>query len=497
MSIAAPRHPVAMRAPSTRLSMLTLILVLSSVFALPSPGAADIPFTKHVVATGFNGVNCVHGADVDDDGDVDVLGTAFFADELSLWRNDSGSPPFVWTKQIIDGSLDGAHYVRTADLDEDEDLDLLVAVQLGGEISWYRNDGGSPITWSKHVVDASYAGAQQVRAVDVDADGDLDLVCCAYLADDVSWYRNDGGTPIAWAKQTIASPIGQPVSSFVADVDGDNDPDVLAAGYAGHAVSWWRNDGGDPVAWVSQTIGSHFTGAHEVWAGKIDSDTDVLACAYALDDVAWWRNDGGSPIAWTKQTIAGNFNGVASCSGADLDDDGDIDVLATAQDAGQLMVRRNDGGDPITWVRQLVDDNLAGAWAHEACDLDKDGDLDVLAGGHFADNIVWYENTMAVDAPVLDGARWESGLLRVSPNPFVQGTAATFSLAREQHARLEVVDVTGRRVALLADHVLAAGSHTFVWGGRDAGGTPVAAGTYFVRLVAGEESAARTLIRVR
>jgi hypothetical protein len=483
----------------TRLSLLTLILSLGPILALAAVAAADIPFTKHVVATGFDGVNCVHGVDVDDDGDVDVLGTAFFGDELALWRNDGGTPPFVWSKQVIDGSVDGAHYVRTADLDEDEDFDLLVAVQVGGEIAWYRNDGGSPLVWTKHVVDASYAGAQQVHATDVDGDDDLDLVCCAYLADDVSWYRNDGGTPIAWAKQTIARPIGQPVSAFVADMDGDSDPDVLAAGYAGHRVSWWRNDGGSPVAWVWQTIESNFTGAHEVWAGKLDNDadTDVLACAYALDDVAWWRNDGGSPIAWTKQTIAGNFNGVASCSGADLDDDGDIDVLATAQDAGQLMMRRNDGGDPITWVRQLVDDNLPGAWAHEACDLDKDGDLDVLAGGNSADVVVWYENMLAVDAPVPGSARWGRGVLRVSPNPFGQETAVRFNLARERHARLEVVDVTGRRVALLADRVLAAGPHTFPWDGRNAGGAPVAAGMYFVRLVADGESSARPLIRVR
>jgi flagellar hook assembly protein FlgD len=48
--------------------------------------------------------------------------------------------------------------------------------------------------------------------------------------------------------------------------------------------------------------------------------------------------------------------------------------------------------------------------------------------------------------------------------------------------RLAVFDVQGRRVALLRDGILAAGSHTFNWDGTDDHGRAVARGLYFARL---------------
>ncbi len=77
------------------------------------------------------------------------------------------------------------------------------------------------------------------------------------------------------------------------------------------------------------------------------------------------------------------------------------------------------------------------------------------------------------------------------PNPFNPSTTVHFALASPARVRLCIHDLAGRRVALLRDGALAAGTHTAVWDGRDASGRACPSGPYFARLsVAGERDAA-------
>jgi hypothetical protein len=96
----------------------------------------------------------------------------------------------------------------------------------------------------------------------------------------------------------------------------------------------------------------------------------------------------------------------------------------------------------------------------------------------------------------------ESGEVRLSaafPNPVVRGAAAAVALALPAGERVtaRIFDVTGRRVATVADGALPAGRHRIEWDARDATGSPVPSGVYFLRLDAGERSFARKVNVVR
>ena len=75
-----------------------------------------------------------------------------------------------------------------------------------------------------------------------------------------------------------------------------------------------------------------------------------------------------------------------------------------------------------------------------------------------------------------------TGLQPNRPNPFNPETEIRFTLAVAGSVRLAVFDVTGRRIAVLAEGVRAAGAHHVAWQGRDDAGRAVPSGSYYVRL---------------
>ena len=68
------------------------------------------------------------------------------------------------------------------------------------------------------------------------------------------------------------------------------------------------------------------------------------------------------------------------------------------------------------------------------------------------------------------------------PNPLTSGSTLRFDLARMTSARLEVFDLSGRRVALLADREFTPGRYDLRWDGRGETAGPLGSGLYFVRL---------------
>jgi hypothetical protein len=96
-----------------------------------------------------------------------------------------------------------------------------------------------------------------------------------------------------------------------------------------------------------------------------------------------------------------------------------------------------------------------------------------------------------VSAPI--SARRAFALVQNRPNPFRGTTEIDFSLPIESRVRIEVFDLLGRRVAVVADTNHPAGTHTVEWNMRGPDGRRVTAGVYVYRMRAGEFSAERKL----
>jgi hypothetical protein len=96
------------------------------------------------------------------------------------------------------------------------------------------------------------------------------------------------------------------------------------------------------------------------------------------------------------------------------------------------------------------------------------------------------QGVLATDSPALPAL----SLAGASPNPLRGNGRVRFALAAAGPARLSVLDVSGREVAVLADGVHAAGEHAVAWEGADGSTARLAAGIYFLRL----EAAGRVML---
>jgi hypothetical protein len=129
-------------------------------------------------------------------------------------------------------------------------------------------------------------GAQSVIAVDVDGDGDIDVLSASFNDDRIAWYENDGNE--AFMAHTISTAANGAAGVFAADVDGDGDTDVLSASAFDDTIAWHENDGSENF--TTHAISTAADGAVGVFAADVDGDgdTDVLS-ASTFDDTDAWK----------------------------------------------------------------------------------------------------------------------------------------------------------------------------------------------------------------
>lgn len=317
--------------------------------------------------------------DIDNDGHPDVVIVKNLFGDL-LWFRNNGNPGAgkLWERHVIaEKKIPGAYDVALGDFDGDGDLDAAASTwRLSNNFVWFENDG-SPADgeWTMRVIDQLESETRMIRTADIDQDGDLDLVGTARLEPLVVWYENSQGDQgVEWTRHVIDNHSPQPIHGQVVDMDADGDPDLvmsLGMTFSGEPgaerVVWYENDG-DPAAgpWRQHLVADGFTGSFEACAGDLDGDQDVDVVATAWGDhgkLVWFENTGHArQPSWKQHTIRDHWPRANAVRIADLDGDGRLDVLAGAErGANEVCWWRNAGsrdGLEIGLQRQLFLDDF-------------------------------------------------------------------------------------------------------------------------------------------
>jgi hypothetical protein len=287
-------------------------------------------------------------------------------------------------QEVISTSADGAQSVFCVDLDGDGDIDVLSASDNDDKIAWYENDGNENFT--AHTITTSAVCAASVFSIDLDSDGDMDVLSASPCDDIIAWYENDGVEN--FTTHTITSSAAGPKSVFSTDLDSDGDMDVLSASYLHDKITWYENDANENF--TEHTITTDADGPQSVFSIDLDGDgdMDVLSASLFDDKIAWYENDGNQNFV--AQTITTSANGAQSVFSVDLDGDGDMDVLSASFNDDKVAWYENDGNENFT--THTITSSAEGASSVFSVDLDGDSDMDVLSASGLDNKIAWYEN---------------------------------------------------------------------------------------------------------
>jgi hypothetical protein len=348
-------------------------------FTIASESSATY-FTNETISDNASGARSVTTADVDGDGDMDVL-SASYSDNKIAWYENDGSESF--TEHSISTATVGAMSVTTADMDGDGDMDVLSASSVDDRVAWYENNGLESFELRSISTDAN--NAQSVTTADVDGDGDMDVLSASYSDNKIAWYENDGSE--SFTEHSISTSAHGAQSVTTADVDGDGDMDVLSASFGNDKIAWYENDGSE--SFTEHSISTTADGAYCVTTADVDGDgdLDVLSASRSDYKIAWYENDGSESFA--PHSISTLAYGVQSVATADVDGDGDVDVLS-ASAADKIVWWENDGSESFSG--HMISSTADGAYCVATADVDGDGDIDVLSASSSDNKIAWYEN---------------------------------------------------------------------------------------------------------
>ncbi|SVD85251.1 uncharacterized protein METZ01_LOCUS438105, partial [marine metagenome] len=240
-------------------------------------------------------------------GDLDIVSASAVDDTIAWYENDGASDP-SWTAADIATSADGAYDVHVADMDGDGDLDIVSASTSDDTIAWYENDGAADPTWTAANIATDADGAVDLEVADMDGDGDLDIVSASGDDDTIAWYENDGASDPSWTAANIDTNADYALDVDVADMDGDGDLDIVSASAFDDTIAWYENDGASDPTWSAANIDTNADYALDVEVADMDGDGDLdIVSASALDDT----------IAWYESNAADNNLDTDAVAGAD------------------------------------------------------------------------------------------------------------------------------------------------------------------------------------
>lgn len=351
-----------------------------------------------IVASLASSASSVFASDLDGDGDQDVLSASFDDDKIAWYENLDGTGTFG-PQQVISILADGANALVAADFDGDGDMDVL----SGGRgpdpsddptIAWYENLNGAGLFGVQRVI--SSFTSSTVLAVDLDGDGDQDVVSGGGGFTDhfVDWYENLDGAG-TFGPRTIISHLGCRKSSIVAvDLDDDGDHDLLTIQCS--SIIWFEHlDGAGSFAPL-QIITGLASSAKSVFAADLDGDgdDDVVSASSGDDKVAWYENLDGAGLFGPQQIITTRFDGASSIFVADVNGDGAPDVLSSSFGDNIVAWYENLEGTGTFGPLQVINTSADGAASIFSADLNGDGARDVIAALSITDQVAWYENRL-------------------------------------------------------------------------------------------------------
>jgi len=273
-------------------------------------------------------------ADFDNDGNIDIVASA--TDGLGVWfAHGNGDGTFGGTQHVLTGSE--PHGVAVLDVDGDGDWDVVDAVEGDDRLALLLNDGGGNFG-APTFFDSGCSGEWALGQADMNNDGIFDLVTgCVNDAKAVVLLGNGDGTFTAMPAQDAG---GAPWQVALGDVDGDGFVDAAFANSTDANGGLLRGNGDGTLAPpVTVPMPAH-TPASDLGDLDGDGDLDWVLSSYGAGLWRIYVNDGSGNFSF-DQDIPAPSN--PSCAVLlDFDNDGDLDLALSDEIADVVVLMKNE-----------------------------------------------------------------------------------------------------------------------------------------------------------
>jgi hypothetical protein len=317
-------------------------------------------------------------ADVNGDGFPDVMVAAELSHLIYLQNPGKQARTTEWPRLILPMTKDKGSYIRVffADLDSDGTPEAIAANKgaqrpgpedyaISTPVSIYRVNGDplSGDSWQETDI-GYYSVPQNSEPIDIDSDGDLDIIIGSRGEQRIAYFENIGGDKIHLQEHAIGivGALGAGFNMVYGDINGDNLLDII--GPTSKGLGWIAQPQRQGDAWNFHLIGTispdqpvgleiadiNSDGYSDILVGsyshgKRDSDSNINKYG-ALGRIAWFENPNDITSPWTRHDISRRKRGMYDKFIArDLDQDGDIDFLGTRGNSAPY--------DGVIWLEQI------------------------------------------------------------------------------------------------------------------------------------------------
>ena len=252
------------------------------------------------------------------------------------------------------------------------------------------------LEFDKSNITTTSNGTHAVTAVDLDQDQDIDIIA-ATNTPSIVWYKNNGAQ--VYSESTLISNT-KTNKIITADIDHDGDIDILYSAANGTNTVWQENNGTqNDLNFIKHDINDDNLTNIDLIDIDQDGDYDIVTTKNSDNTIGWLENDGSQNF--TSHIIDDNLTQVIYSIGIDLDKDGNIDIVAATQD-GVIKWYENDGSQSFT--AQDINSSDLKFNKIVAVDLDRDGDIDIVATAEDNNTVYLYDNngSQSFDAILID-----------------------------------------------------------------------------------------------
>ncbi|MEL7221092.1 MAG: FG-GAP-like repeat-containing protein, partial [Bacteroidota bacterium] len=342
----------------------------------------------------------ITSVDVDGDEDLDIMVST--SHRIYWLENLDGNATFSSPNDLLGDDI-YIYNTTLADMDGDGDLDLLFSSSTLDIIGWMRNLDGALGFSEPIILTTDYDQPFSAKPMDVDNDGDLDVIASSFW-NDVIWLENlDGnGTFSDWQLFGIETGFATANALVIEDINLDGYQDVIKMSLNATSCFIYINSGNNGLVDYELVVLDYpvnVTGVRVAF-GTIDEDEypDIVISSSGENVVMWAKNLNGTGAFSFFELITDDLSGIAWSRVVDVDMDGDNDVVIASCTSNVYWAENE--ANQFGSIR-LVGDDSACTWNTVADDFDGDNDVDIISLAVNDDIILYYQN-LGLE-PILSG----------------------------------------------------------------------------------------------